>query len=76
MITTKEVKHKGIRKLVVSASFCLGIGLDQLTPHYYVITHEKLISDSRPVLPRPITIKEQPFSLSKKNYGRRARHKH
>lgn len=76
MIETKEVKTKGLRKLIVSTSFCLGIGLDQLTAFIHVITHETLISDSRPVKPKQCIVKEQPYSLRKSNYGRRARNKH
>lgn len=61
------------------AYFCVGIGMDQLTPVYYRHTTGQSLgpvkSKQKDFCPTVQKIKEQTQSLSKTNYGRRTRHK-
>ena len=64
---------KKIQKLLGSFTFCVGIGLDQLTPEYkriYFWETKQLqvnnIDNTRHIKPKMSNVKPQPFSLQSK----------
>lgn len=62
--------RKEIQRIVGTFSFCVGIGLDQLTPEYKTITWWEVTSafvpqkgNERFIKPKMINVKPQPFSV-------------
>lgn len=70
----------GFRVKFCRTYFCIGIGMDQLTPVYYRYTTGRSlgpVKSYQKTFSKPEqTAKEQTKSLSKTNYGKRAKQKH
>ena len=77
MMRVMNVVKDKIKFKLIETHFCLGIGLDQLTPHYFPVVFKhvvgQVIENTRPV--DAASIHNKPINTDKKfkpNYNKRA----